>query len=406
MDGRDVSAASGVTIYEVARRAGVSIATVSRALRGTGPVAGATRERVMRAVEELRFTPSRAGVSLAEGRHAANGIVFPNLSGPYFAEVLIGYEEVTSELGRSVVILSTKGREPSAEAREPVRGETGPVAQWRDAIRDLVRELAGRVDGLVVFGNTVPGDVIDELVALGLPLVLISHAERPGAVTLRSENLSSARALARHLLGHGYWRFAFLGAPYATGDDVDQRWQGVREVLGDAVEPVLTAEYTVESGYEAALRLLGGAERPDAVICSDDEVALGAILAAEELGLSVPHDVAVTGWDDIMAARHARPALTTVRQPMRELGALAARALDRLIAGAGSEDSHRTLATELVIRHSCGPHPEKAHSQEPHPEKAHSAKARSGEAQSRAPRFPHAEVPYPQEPRAEESRPR
>ncbi|MET8160505.1 LacI family DNA-binding transcriptional regulator [Sphaerisporangium sp. NPDC005289] len=336
MDGRDASVPGGVTIYEVAQRAGVSIATVSRALRGTGPVAGATRERVLRAAEELRFTPSRAGVSLAEGRHAANGIVFPNLSGPYFAEVLIGYEEVASELGRSVVILSTKGRDP---------------------VRDLVRELAGRVDGLAVFGSTVPGDVIDELAASGLPLVLISHAPRPGAVTLRSHNTAPARALAGHLLQHGHRAFAFLGAPYATGDDVDERWQGVRGVLGAAVEPVATAEYTVEAGREAALRLLAGGRRPDAVICSDDEVALGAILAAEHLGLSVPHDVAVTGWDDIMAARHARPALTTVRQPMRELGAQAARALDRLIAGAGAAPGHRTLDTELIIRGSCGPHP-------------------------------------------------
>ncbi|MFC4536173.1 LacI family DNA-binding transcriptional regulator [Sphaerisporangium dianthi] len=336
MDGRDAPAPAGVTIYEVAQRAGVSIATVSRALRGTGPVADATREKVMRAVEELRFTPSRAGVSLAEGRHAANGIVFPNLSGPYFAEVLIGYEEVASELGRSVVILSTKGR---------------------GAVRDLVRELAGRVDGLAVFGSTVPGDVVDELVASGLPLVLISHAGRPGAMTLRSENAAPARALAAHLLGHGHRAFAFLGAPYATGDDVDERWQGVRGVLGGAVEPVATAEYTVEAGYEAALRLLGGRRRPEAVICSDDEVALGAILAAEHLGLPVPHEVALTGWDDIMAARHARPALTTVRQPMRELGAQAARALDRLIAGGRAEPGHRTLDTELIIRGSCGPHP-------------------------------------------------
>jgi DNA-binding LacI/PurR family transcriptional regulator len=142
---------------------------------------------------------------------------------------------------------------------------------------------------------------------------------------------------------------------------VDLRWQGIRAVLGDAVEPVLTAEYTVESGYEAALRLLGAKDRPEAVICSDDEVALGTILAAEELKLSVPHDVAVTGWDDIMAARHARPALTTVRQPMRELGAHAARALDELIAGVSLEDSHRTLGTELIIRSSCGPHPPGGH---------------------------------------------
>src|SRR4051794_12996128 len=163
------------TIYEVARRAGVSIATVSRALRDTGPVAPATRAKVLKAVEELRFTPSRLGVSLAEGRHAANGIVFPNLAGPYYTEVLLGYEEVASELGRSVVILSTKGR---------------------SRVHDLVKDLAGRVDGLMVFGHTVPDDLVDELVRMRMPLVFVSREPLAGADTLRSENTASARALA------------------------------------------------------------------------------------------------------------------------------------------------------------------------------------------------------------------
>lgn len=324
-----------VTIYEVAQRAGVSIATVSRTLRGTGPVASKTREKVLKAVEELNFTPSRLGVSLAEGRHAANGIVFPNLAGPYYTEVLLGYEEVAAELGRSVVILSTKGR---------------------SRVRDAIKELAGRVDGLVIFGDTAPDDLVGELI--GMPLVFISRDPVDGADTLRSENLESARTLAAHLQGHGYTRYAFLGAPYAEGDDVSQRWEGVSAVLGSAIEPVLTAEYTVESGYEAARTLLRTDNRPQALICSDDEVALGAILAAEELGLAVPDDLAVTGWDDIMAARHARPALTTIRQPMRELGERAARALDELITGVRDTPAHLTLATELVIRSSCGIHPQ------------------------------------------------
>ncbi|WP_336215226.1 LacI family DNA-binding transcriptional regulator [Nonomuraea sp. LPB2021202275-12-8] len=324
-----------MTIYEVARRAGVSIATVSRALRGTGPVAARTREKVLKAVEELNFTPSRLGVSLAEGRHAANGIVFPDLAGPYYTQVLLGYEEVASELGRSVVILSTKGR---------------------TRVHELVRDLAGRVDGLLVFGHTVSDAQVAELVGVGMPLVFVSREPLPGADTLRSENTASARALAGHLLGHGYERFTFLGAPLATGDDVDERWQGVRSVLGGAIEAVPTGEYTVECGYDAALRLLRSAARPRAVVCSDDEVALGVLLAAEELGLAVPDDLAVTGWDDIMAARHARPALTTIRQPMRELGARAARALDELITGARDTPAHLVLTTELVVRASCGHH--------------------------------------------------
>ncbi|MFI7703552.1 LacI family DNA-binding transcriptional regulator [Nonomuraea sp. NPDC049480] len=326
-----------VTIYEVAKRAGVSIATVSRALRGTGPVAAKTREKVLKAVEELNFTPSRLGVSLAEGRHAANGVVFPDLAGPYYTQVLLGYEEVAAELGRSVVILSTKGR---------------------TRVGDLIKDLAGRVDGMLIFGHAAPDPLISELVRLGVRLVIISRDPLSGADTLRSENTASARALAGHLAGHGYERFAFLGAPLARGDDVDERWRGVRSVLGGAIEAVGTREYTVECGYDAAKDLLKGKDRPEAIVCSDDEVALGALLAAEELGLDVPGDVAVTGWDDIMAARHARPALTTVRQPMRELGARAARALDELITGIRDTPRHLILTTELVVRSSCGTHPQ------------------------------------------------
>lgn len=324
-----------VTIYEVAKRAGVSIATVSRTLRGTGPVAAKTREKVLKAVEELNFTPSRLGVSLAEGRHAANGIIFPDLAGPYYTQVLLGYEEVAAELGRSVVILSTKGR---------------------TRVNDLIKDLAGRVDGMLVFGHAAPDPLIAELVRLGVRLVFISRDPLPGADTIRSENTASARALAEHLAGHRYERFAFLGAPLTGGDDVDERWRGVRAVLGGAIEAVATREYTVECGFDAARDLLKGKDRPEAIVCSDDEVALGALLAAEELGLEVPGDVAVTGWDDIMAARHARPALTTVRQPMRELGARAARALDELITGVRDAPRHLVLTTELVVRSSCGPH--------------------------------------------------
>src|ERR687898_2764461 len=119
----------GVTIYEVAERAQVSITTVSRVLRNSGPVSRETRERVQAAIDELSFTPSRLGRALAERRHAANGIVFPDLSGPYYAEVVLGYEEVAGELDRSVLILSTHGR-PSAAS--------------------LVTGLAARCDGLVV----------------------------------------------------------------------------------------------------------------------------------------------------------------------------------------------------------------------------------------------------------------
>ncbi len=328
-------ASHGPTIYEVAHRAGVSIATVSRTLRGTGKVAATTRERVMAAVEELRFTPSRRGVALAEGRYAANGIVFPDLSGPYYAEVVLGYEEVASELGRSVIILSTRGQ---------------------SNVRGPVRDLAGRVDGVVLFGQTVDDTTVRELIDSGLPVVLLARGPVEGADLVASENIETARTLAEHLLAHGYRDLTMLGA--SADGDVAERWAGVTRTFnehGIVVKPPIPCDFTVEGGLAAGRELLEN--RPEAVICADDQVALGMLLAAEERGLSVPGDLAVTGWDDIMAARHARPALTTVRQPMRELGARAARALDELITGVRTTSRHETLATELVVRASCGEHP-------------------------------------------------
>src|ERR1700754_3008476 len=150
------------TIYEVAQHAGVSIATVSRALRDSDLVTEATRARVRAAVEALNYTPNQLGRSLAEGRHAANGIVFPDLTGPYYAEVILGYEEAASELGRSVLILATHDR--------------------RDA-DSAVLDLAGRVDGLAVLSNTVGDDTIRTIAATGTPLVLLARPPVDGIDT-------------------------------------------------------------------------------------------------------------------------------------------------------------------------------------------------------------------------------
>lgn len=330
----------GATIYQVAQRAGVSIATVSRVLRGTAPVAEPTRGRVLAAVAELGFTPSRSARSLAEGQHAAAGIVFPDLSGPYFAEVVLGYEEVAAELGRSVLILSTHGRE---------------------AARDMVLDLAARVDGLVVLGRTVGDDVLADLVGKGLPLVLMAREPIPAADVVTAENTASARGLARHLaVDHGYRLIAFLGDA-AISPDTAARWAGVQAGLRTArarpPQAPVPCAFDEVGGRTAALEVLGRPRRPRALVCANDEIALGAISAAEELGLRIPDDLAVTGWDDVMAARHSRPGLTTVRQPMRALGAWAARRLHDRLTGDTGPARHEVLPTQLVLRASCGHHP-------------------------------------------------
>ncbi|MEV6494732.1 LacI family DNA-binding transcriptional regulator, partial [Actinoplanes sp. NPDC051633] len=154
-----LSGSKAATIYQVAQRAGVSIATVSRALRGSELVTEQTRARVQEAARELSFTPNRSGRSLAEGRHAANGIVFPDLVGPYYAEVVLGYEETAAAYGSSVLILATHGRDDSA---------------------DKVAELTGRVDGLAIMGRTVDDDVVERKATKKQPRVLRADRESVG----------------------------------------------------------------------------------------------------------------------------------------------------------------------------------------------------------------------------------
>lgn len=322
-----------VTIYDVAQRAGVSIATVSRTLRGSADVAQSTKDKVLAAVAEMGFRPNRMGQSLAEGQHAANGIVFPDLSGPYYAEVLLAYEEVAAELGRSVLILSTHGRMEAARK---------------------VLDLAARVDGLVVMGRTVADGVVEQIAASGQPVVLLARSPVAGLDTITADNAESAKALTQHLLGHGYRRMAYLGDP-TQSPDVAGRYGGFEAALtAEGLKPqkTIACAFDVQAGYEAAKAALK--KKPDVLVCANDEIALGALTAAEEAGIGVPEDVAVTGWDDVMAAQYAR--LTTVRQPMRELGALAARWLQERIAGSGEPARHQVLTTQPVIRASCGTH--------------------------------------------------
>lgn len=321
------------TIRDVARQAGVSIATVSRVMRDSATVRPETRDRVLAAAGDLEFVPSHLGRQLAERRHAANGIVFPDLSGPYYAEVVLGYEGVAAELGRSVLILSTRGREDADAA---------------------VRAMAERCDGLVISGRTVHDEVIAGLAARGTPLVLVARPPVDDVDSVNAENDASARALTHHLLDLGARRLVFVGDP-STSPDVAERLHGVQEALTDAradradIEIRHVQNLDEQCGAEVVGDYLGRA-LPDAFVCANDELALGMLGRLRAAGVDLPSRVRVTGWDDVMAARYA--GLTTVRQPMRELGATAARLLDELISGTRTHPRHELLPTQLVVRTS------------------------------------------------------
>lgn len=323
------------TIYEVARHAGVSIATVSRAQRNASVVAPKTRAKVDRAVTELGYRPNRLGRSLARGHHDATGIVFPDLSGPYYASVILGFEEASAAGGQSVLILATHGRHASERQ---------------------VLDLADRTDGLVLFGQTVGDEIVEELGRRDAPLVLLARPVLGSADSVRAENESTASALTTHLIEHGYRRVSFIGDPESS-PDVGERWRGFatahRAAGRKPPEPVVSGFRTAD-GVLAGTALMSRSDRPDAVVCANDEIAMGVLEAARAARISIPDDLAVTGWDDIPAAGHLAPPLTTVRQPMLDLGRRAAELLRDRISTHRSEPRHELLPTELVIRSSCG----------------------------------------------------
>lgn len=257
---------------------------------------------------------------------------------------MLGYEATAAGFGSSVLILATHGRADATAA---------------------VRDLAARVDGMAVLGQTVGDDVLAGIAATGLPLVLLARDPVGGVDTIRARNDRTARALVAHLIAHGHRRFTFLGDPQGS-PDVAGRLAGVRAELSrvglDVPNPVPLTGFDLEGGRVAARELLRAGPPPDVVVCANDEVALGVLLAAEAAGLSVPGDLAVTGWDDLLAALFA--GLTTVRQPMRELGATAARWLNRRITETTDRPAavrRRILPTQLVVRRSCGFHPPEVH---------------------------------------------
>ncbi len=326
-----------LTVREIARLAGVSVATVSRVSNGTGQVSEETRRRVLRAIEEHGYRPHHLGRALAARRHGAVGLVFPGLSGPYFSELIQGFESEAVQTRTSVHILCTHLRADS------------------DA---EVIEMAHRVDGLAVLGGTVSPDTLEEL-AVMLPVVVLAGDGHSAVPAVRVDNAAAMATLTRHLLAdHGLRRLEFVGDPSGS-PDVTERWEGFRQAHRQLELPPPRAPIRVglqqPDGVYAAEQLLRRAIRPQGIVCANDETALGLLVGASGRGLRVPDDLVITGFDDIPMAALVSPPLTTVRQPVRDLAAQTARLLLQAAAGGVDRpDEGLVLPTDLVVRGSCG----------------------------------------------------
>jgi LacI family transcriptional regulator len=325
------------TLHQVAKLAGVSIATVSRVVRGVDQVSSETQRRVHEAIEQLGYRPSHLGQALVNRRHGAVGIVIPGLQGPYYPQLIHGFEEVAIERNLALLILGT----------HLLRGND-----------DQVLSLADRTDGLAITGGAIGEPLIERLAKSGKRVVLMAQHPAFDLPTVRVDNYSSMLQLVRHLLiDHGYERLAFIGNITASPDPED-RWLGFlaahREAGKTPPDGPLEVGMEETAGTFAANQLLSSSNPPRAIVCANDELAMGVLSVAHSRGIRVPEDLAVTGFDDIPFASVTAPPLTTIRQPSRELGARAASILLDGSSDTGFPGNEIVLPTDLVIRASCG----------------------------------------------------
>ncbi|MFJ4108019.1 LacI family DNA-binding transcriptional regulator [Oerskovia enterophila] len=358
------------TIQDVARSAEVSTTTVSRVVNRKGFVSDGARLAVLEAIDDLGYVPSAAARGLASRQSGMVGLCLPDTGRPddlgdracegssvrvlldprpngeiawgglYFGEVLRGAEYAAWEAGLALTVATA--REPDLEAR--------------------VLAMAGRVDGLVVVAQTLPDDLLDH-VARRVPLVVLAGpliTDRYDHVTV--DNAAGMTRLVEHLVvDHGVRDLAYVAGRDGTPDDVE-RFRGFREALmiqgiDPPAEPSLRGDFSRRRARELGAELLGGPRPlPRALVCCNDETALGLLDVLVAQGVRVPEDVVLTGFDGIDAARTSAPPITTVEQPTAELGRLA---VERLTARIGAPRRRPTVTTSPVtvqLRASCGKH--------------------------------------------------
>jgi LacI family transcriptional regulator len=331
-----------VTIRDVARLAGVSVATVSRVLNASAPVRDETRTRVLEVAKELRFSPNSAARTLSRQRAGALGVILPDLYGEFFSELLRGIDQEAQRAGHSLLVSSS---------HHDSRG-----------IGAAVRAMRGRVDGLMVMAPDVSAPLLADVLPAGIPTVLLNGPAVDADVhEITVDNFGGARAMTRHLLAIGHVRIGFI-AGAALNHEACERERGYLAALreaGLAAERALNVrgDFSEDGGWRGARELLALAERPTVIFAANDAMAVGALSALREARVRVPDEVAVAGFDDIPVARFLNPPLTSVRVGIAALGERAASLLLSALAERsppGGAPRRDVLPAELVIRDSCG----------------------------------------------------
>ncbi|MEY9835054.1 LacI family DNA-binding transcriptional regulator [Streptacidiphilus sp. EB103A] len=333
------SSSGGATLAEIARAAGVSAPTVSKVLNGRSDVAPATRLRVEELLQQHEYQPRRRS---GPAPSSLLDLVFHELESPWAMEVVRGVEAVARDEGLSLVVSESAGR-------------LSPGQSWVDAV------LARRPVGVILVLSDLDQAQRDQLTSRGIPYVVIDPAGDPGSdvPAIGATNWQGGLSAARHLLELGHRRIGVISGP-ARMMCSRARVDGYRAALDTAGVPfdetlVSEGDFHHETGYTAGLELLARPDRPTAICTGNDLQALGLYEAARELGLRIPHDLSVVGFDDLPLARWVGPPLTTVRQPLVEMAESAVRLVLDLARGSTPATRQLDLATRLVVRSSTAP---------------------------------------------------
>ncbi len=333
------------TMKDVAERAGVSVSTVSYVLNGSGPVGSARRERVLEAVRALDYTPNEFARRLKRRAQATIALVVPDLANQFFAMVAEGVERAAAERDALVVLCA-------------------PEVTDKPGLHHARLLRSQRVDGVIYLSNTgMPPSTIIELIRAG-PIVLVDEPvagfDLPAVV---SDCRRGAREVAQHVFDSGRRRVAVIGGPPSLWT-AQQRLAGYREAAAAAgldpdALPVYVGDYRQASGERLAEQILAGkrGRRPEALLCANDLMAVGAMQFCKAAGIDVPADVSLVGFDDLPFASLLTPPLTTVRQPARDMGQRAANLLFERLGGEGgaSGEAEGALPVEVMIRGSVAP---------------------------------------------------
>lgn len=328
------------TIKDVAREAGVSIATVSRVFNNVGPVDEETRRRVRQIARQLKYVPNALGRSLSTKRTDAIGLLLPDLFGEFFSEVLRGSDQTAQQSHYHLVVSSSHNN--------------------KEDIQAALTMMLGRVDGLVIMSPHIDAETLNENLPQTLPVVLLNcYVETNGFDALNIDNFGGSYAMTNHLLSHGHKRVAIIKG-IDKNFDAAERLRGYRVAMREGGGELdaryeISGNFSETAGYDAVEKILSISPRPTAIFACNDAMAIGALSALRDESVQVPEEIALAGFDDVPIASYLTPTLSSVQVGIHNLGV---RAVETVIHAVRNKNAHRKqqvlLETKLSLRESCG----------------------------------------------------